>query len=202
MKKGEFVFEHFAGTVFRKTRHRIKALLKLGELECGFRDKFFKVVKKKKKKEGRKERWTLSLKFENGLFRIKNKLTVCSLPSFLPRTNGINFFNSERGVNLTPPFDLPVKSGKLTRASRSSISFLSSSFYAANEGREGPNEAIYFSSYSSSSNAASPLFREMEITRIKCLHPPQCRSTVPSSPSPPNLLQSFHGDTRLRSSGV
>lgn len=51
MKKGEFVFEHFAGTVFRKTRHRIKALLKLGELECGFRDKFFKVVKKKKRKE-------------------------------------------------------------------------------------------------------------------------------------------------------
>lgn len=202
MKKGEFVFEHFAGTVFRKTRHRIKALLKLGELECGFRDKFFKVVKKKK---GRKERWTLSLKFENGLFRIKNKLTVCSLPSFLPRTNGINFFNSERGVNLTPPSDLPVKSGKLTRASRSSISFLPSSFYAAdvsNEGREGPNEAIHFSSYSSSSNAASPLFREMEITRIKCLHPPQCRSTVPSSRSPPNLLQSFHGDTRLRSSGV
>lgn len=138
------------------------------------------------------------MKFENGLFRIKNKLTVCSLPSFLPRTNGINFFNSERGVNLTPPSDLPVKSGKLTRASRSSISFLSSSFYAAdvsNEGREGPNEAIHFSPYSSSSNAASPLFREMEITRIKCLHPPQCRSTVPSSRSPPNLLQSFHGDT-------
>lgn len=45
------MFEHFAGTLFRKTRHRIKALLKLGELECGFRDKFFKVVKKKKKKK-------------------------------------------------------------------------------------------------------------------------------------------------------
>lgn len=61
------MFEHFAGTLFRKTRHGIKALLKLGKLECGFRDKFFKVVKKKKKRKERAmdtlfeiRKWSLS----------------------------------------------------------------------------------------------------------------------------------------------
>lgn len=192
------MFEYFAGTLFRKTRHRIKALLKLGELECGFRDKFFKVVKKKKKK-GRKERWTLSLKFENGLFRIKNKLTVCSLPS-----NGINFFNSERGSKFNPSPSLPVKRGKLTRASLI-LHFIFIVFVLRSQRRGGRRHRTKPSIPHSSSNATSPLFRGMEITRIKCLTSStmaRSRSTVPPSPPPPNLLQSFHGDTRLRSSGV
>lgn len=156
------MFEYFAGTLFRKTRHRIKALLKLGELECGFRDKFFKVVKKKKKK-GRKERWTLSLKFENGLFRIKNKLTVCSLPS-----NGINFFNSERGGKFNPSPSLPVKRGKLTRASLI-LHFIFIVFVLRSQRRGGRRHRTKPSIPHSSSNATSPLFRGMEITRIKCL---------------------------------
>lgn len=156
------MFEHFAGTLFRKTRHRIKALLKLGKLECGFRDKFFKVVKKKKKK-GRKERWTLSLKFENGLFRIKNKLTVCSLPS-----NGINFFNSERGGKFNPSPSLPVKRGKLTRASLI-LHFIFIVFVLRSQRRGGRRHRTKPSIPHSSSNATSPLFRGMEITRIKCL---------------------------------
>lgn len=195
------MFEYFAGTLFRKTRHRIKALLKLGELECGFRDKFFKVVKKKKKK-GRKERWTLSLKFENGLFRIKNKLTVRSLPSFL-RTELTFLIRNVRG-KFNPSPSLPVKRGKLTRASLI-LHFIFIVFVLRSQRRGGRRHRTKPSIPHSSSNATSPLFRGMEITRIKCLTSStmaRSRSTVPPSPPPPNLLQSFHGDTRLRSSGV
>lgn len=113
---------------------------------------------------------------------------MCSLPSFLPRTNGINFFNSERGGKFNPSIPPSPRLTHETWKINTGLTILDFIFIvfvlrrqrfqrSSTTREEGPNEAIYFSSYSSSSsNAASPLFREMEITRIKCLHPPQCRN--------------------------